>query len=185
MRINHGAATIVVVCAVLCGSVSAARQMDDRNNGDLRDQRHRPPKPPIDLALDVDENQIIDADEIATSADALKSLDVDGDGRLIAGECLPSRPDQKTDSGGLSRSDRVRHHPRPPIFSALDASGDQVIDANEISASAEALSTLDSNGDGQLSPEEYRPRRRDRSNDRSPAARGAAMEPDSQRRVEE
>ncbi len=51
-----------------------------------------------------------------------------------------------------------RHRPPPlPIVTALDVNHDGVIDANEIvNASAELL-TLDKNGDGQLTPDEYLP----------------------------
>lgn len=48
----------------------------------------------------------------------------------------------------------------PPLIQALDTNRDDVIDAKEIAAAAEALLKLDSNKDGSLSPSEYRPRMR-------------------------
>ncbi len=88
------------------------------------------------------------------------TLDLDGDGRLIAGECLPSRPSREGGSARQEESERDRHRPpKPPVFSALDTSGDEVIDSDEVAASQEALLTLDSNRDGQLSPDEYKPKR--------------------------
>lgn len=49
---------------------------------------------------------------------------------------------------------RGRHHP-PLIIRALDANHDGIIDSNEIANASEALKTLDKNGDGQLTPNEY------------------------------
>jgi hypothetical protein len=50
-------------------------------------------------------------------------------------------------------------HRRPvsPVIAALDVNGDGVIDATEIANAANALLTLDKNGDGQLTPDELRP----------------------------
>ena len=50
--------------------------------------------------------------------------------------------------------------PRPqasPIVAALDANGDSIIDASEIAKASAALKKVDKNGDGQLTPDEYRP----------------------------
>jgi hypothetical protein len=47
--------------------------------------------------------------------------------------------------------------PVPPLISVLDADGDGVISADEIAGAAVSLRKLDKNGDGQLTPEEYRP----------------------------
>jgi hypothetical protein len=49
--------------------------------------------------------------------------------------------------------------PRPPLIAALDANGDGVIDAAEIANAPAALLKLDKNGDGKLTPDEYRPHR--------------------------
>ncbi|MFZ0828068.1 MAG: EF-hand domain-containing protein [Verrucomicrobiia bacterium] len=51
-----------------------------------------------------------------------------------------------------------RHHPPPlPLVIVLDANHDGVIDSNEIANASAALKTLDKNGDGQLTPDEYLP----------------------------
>ena len=52
-----------------------------------------------------------------------------------------------------------RGRPVPPVIAALDANGDGVIDAVEISNAAAALARLDTNGDGNLSMDELRPAR--------------------------
>lgn len=52
--------------------------------------------------------------------------------------------------------------PKPsmsPLFGALDANDDAVIDAQEMAGAAAALKTLDKNGDGKLTPDEVRPPR--------------------------
>src|SRR5215831_15712135 len=51
-----------------------------------------------------------------------------------------------------------RHRPPPlPLIQALDANHDRVIDATEIANAPTALKTLDKNGDGQLTADEYLP----------------------------
>jgi hypothetical protein len=54
-----------------------------------------------------------------------------------------------------------RHHHRPPLplVMALDTNHDGVIDANEIANAPAALKTLDKNGDGKLTRDEYMPPR--------------------------
>ena len=48
-----------------------------------------------------------------------------------------------------------------PLFAALDANGDGVIDASEIANAPAALKKLDKNGDGKLTREELRPGNRE------------------------
>jgi hypothetical protein len=51
-----------------------------------------------------------------------------------------------------------RHRPPPlPLIMALDANHDRVIDASEIANAGTALLTLDKNGDGKLTADEYLP----------------------------
>jgi len=52
-----------------------------------------------------------------------------------------------------------RGRPVPPIIAALDANGDGIIDAVEISNAVAALTKLDVNGDGNLSGDELHPAR--------------------------
>ena len=51
-----------------------------------------------------------------------------------------------------------RHRPPPlPLVLALDTNHDGIIDSNEIANASAALLTLDKNGDGVLTPDEYLP----------------------------
>ena len=46
-----------------------------------------------------------------------------------------------------------------PIIEALDLNKDGIIDTDEIAKAPESLKKLDKNGDGKLTPDEYRPQR--------------------------
>jgi hypothetical protein len=70
---------------------------------------HRPPPDPLFMALDVNHDGVIDADEIANAPAALKMLDANGDGKLTRDELRPRRPPQ--DGGPESGYDRP---PGPP-----------------------------------------------------------------------
>lgn len=48
--------------------------------------------------------------------------------------------------------------PKSPIMEVLDANRDHKIDKDEIAGASEALLKLDKNGDGELTPEEFRPK---------------------------
>lgn len=54
-----------------------------------------------------------------------------------------------------------RQRPVPPLFKALDTNQDGVISATELANAAASLKKLDLNGDGRLTPDEYRPPRPD------------------------
>jgi EF hand len=125
--------------------------------------RHRPPPLPLVMALDVNHDHVIDANEIANASAELLTLDKNGDGVLTTNEYLPQRPPQSGDSGA-----GAFHPPTPMIVCALDANHDGVIDAKEIANAPAELKTLDKNGDGQLTPDEFigpRPSSAGRDND--------------------
>jgi hypothetical protein len=140
---------------------------------------HHPPDP-LMLALDANHDGVIDADEIANASAALKTLDKNGDGKLTLDELRPPRPPQDggpQSGGGMPPGPppgdlqdtnalpggpgpgRHGHRPPPPLFLALDANHDGVIDADEIANAPAALKTLDKNGDGKLTQDELRPPR--------------------------
>jgi hypothetical protein len=115
--------------------------------------RHRPPPLLLLKALDVNHDGIIDSNEIANASAELLTLDKNGDGQLTPDEYLPPRP-QGTNSMG-----RTFRPPRSPLVEALDVNHDGTIDTNEIANASAELLKLDKNGDGQLTPDEYRPHR--------------------------
>lgn len=121
-------------------------------------QGHQPPTPAVDTALDANGDHVISAAEIATAASTLVALDTDNNGEISFEECMGfssgENSQQSPPSGGAGSSGQP---PAPPIFSALDTSGDLVIDDSEISDAPESLLKLDKNGDGAVQADEYRP----------------------------
>ncbi|HEY3853064.1 MAG TPA: hypothetical protein VGO67_01570 [Verrucomicrobiae bacterium] len=140
---------------------------DDGNPPPPHRHHHRPPPLPIVIALDVNKDGVIDASEIANATAALKTLDTNGDGQLTVDEYMPHRPNGKNalppPPDGADGApppppppgpDGKR--PVPPIVAALDTNGDGIIDSTELANASASLLKLDKNGDGKLTPDEYR-----------------------------
>jgi hypothetical protein len=108
----------------------------------------RPPPLPLLLALDTNHDGIIDSNEIANAPAELLTLDKNGDGQLTPDEYLPPRP---------PNADSSFRPPPSPLIEALDVNHDGIIDSNEIANAPAELKTLDKNGDGQLTRDEYCP----------------------------
>ena len=165
----------LMVVALALGSsawIATAQTTNTAPPGGPGMRHHRPP-PAFLKALDANADGVIDADEIANAATALKALDKDGAGKLTLEELLgpppgagqsgdgqrpphPQGPPPGAGSGG-----GTNHPPVPPIIAALDANGDGIIDADELANAPAALKTLDKNSDGKLTPDEFMgPRRR-------------------------
>jgi len=106
-------------------------------------------------ALDVDQDNVLSAEEIENAPAALWNLDKNHDGVLTAEEC-GLKPDPNLDplKLGSVRLTFMRVH---PVLAALDANHDGVISESEIRNAAVALRTLDSNGDGKLTERELLP----------------------------
>lgn len=68
-------------------------------------------------------------------------------------------PDGGSPNGGPPPGQGFHRPPPLPLALALDANHDGVIDSNEIANASAELLTLDKNGDGQLTPDEYLPPR--------------------------
>lgn len=143
----------------------------------------RPPRPPVDVVLDANDDGVIDQREIAGAGTALRKLDANKDGRLTRDELRPARPGESTGRGpgapppdgaaGPPEGGRPKK-PHPPIVTTLDVNGDGLIDAKELAAAPASLKKLDGDGDGKLSPNEYRPPRPD---DGAPSAKTAPGRP--------
>jgi hypothetical protein len=71
----------------------------------------------------------------------------------------PQADGQEQQGGGPGQGPRHHRPPPLPIVQVLDANHDGIIDSNEIANASAALKTLDKNGDGQLTKDEYLPPR--------------------------
>jgi len=151
--------TTIMVLAVAASFLTSWSVAAQGRGGGRGGQGHQPPKPAIDTALDVNGDEVISADEIANAASALIELDADNDGGLTFDECMGFSNDGGQQAPQTGRGGSGGQPPAPPIFSALDTSGDEIIDGYEISDAPEALLELDSNGDGVLQTDEYQPSR--------------------------
>ncbi|HUB86536.1 MAG TPA: EF-hand domain-containing protein [Verrucomicrobiae bacterium] len=63
--------------------------------------------------------------------------------------------DANKPQGDNANGPRGHRPPVPAIVMALDVNHDGVIDSNEIANASAELKTLDKNGDGQLTPDEF------------------------------
>jgi hypothetical protein len=72
---------------------------------------HAPRVPPVLAALDVNQDGVIDAGEIANATTALKTLDRNGDGQLTPEECGPAVPAHVRAHPGQRGPGPVRHAP--------------------------------------------------------------------------
>ena len=67
----------------------------------------------------------------------------------------PPGPPPGGDKDGDQHGPPHGRHPVPAIIKALDANGDGVIDSDEMKNAGDALKSLDKDGDGKLTREEY------------------------------
>jgi hypothetical protein len=79
---------------------------------------------------------------------------------------------QDADTG--APAGRPPGHRPPPIIAVLDANKDGVIDATELANATAALTTLDKNGDGQLTRDELMGARGEGPGPRGPGGPGGA-----------
>ena len=120
-------------------------------------------------ALDADADGIISAAEIANAPAVLQKLDSNHDGKLTPEECgfrgFPPGIDFLTGWNAAAAEQRrqflernrpafMRFH---PVIAALDADHNGEISADEIRNASAALKSLDRNGDGEITEDEYLP----------------------------
>jgi Ca2+-binding EF-hand superfamily protein len=126
-----------------------------RANRDLGDAARRGQRMlarlPLMMALDVDRDGTISAEEIAEAATNLKKLDRDGDGKLTAEELRPRGP-----AAGQQRGRRGdRGAMLMAMFERRDADGDGKLSGDEIPPQlAGRLERIDTDGDEAISESE-------------------------------
>jgi hypothetical protein len=156
--------------------LNAQSQMPEGQNGHGGSHPHRPP-PPIVQALDADRDHVISTDEIANAASALLTLDKNNDGQLTQDELRPSPPQGQPGGTNGGKSNNRQQGPPPPqssgkdsgqsghkgpkfpLMEALDVNHDGILSADEIKNAPQTLKSLDNNGDGELTPDEFAPPR--------------------------
>ncbi len=149
-------ATLALMALGVAALIAQAQDNDGPPDGGPQDNNgpgpgmRRPPPLPLLLALDTNHDGIIDSNEIANASAELLTLDKNHDGQLTPDEYLPPRP---------PNADSNFRPPPSPLVEALDVNHDGIIESNEIANAPAELLTLDKNGDGQLTPDEYRPHR--------------------------
>ncbi len=84
------------------------------------------PRPPMPLmvALDLNHDGVIDAEEIAKASESLKKLDKNGDGKLTQDELRPPRPEGRGGPGGPG-GPRGEGRPEGPEPRHEDGPGDE------------------------------------------------------------
>ncbi|MCP5053077.1 MAG: hypothetical protein GY940_38275 [bacterium] len=157
-------------------------QQDGTKRPDMR------PKPPIFVALDTDKDGKISASELANATLALRTLDKNGDAELTPDELrpkgmMPRGQGQGGPDGGSGEEKELKRDKsknlndgrgdikmrrgrgpgggsHPPMIVALDTDNNGRISAVEIDNAPTSLKTLDKNGDGELTHDEFRRQRR-------------------------
>ena len=109
---------------------------------------------PVMTAIDRDGNGEISPEEIASASAALRSLDADADGSLVAGEAMPPPPEPQ--AGGGRPGPPGGAWRVPPLFEALDVDRSSDLDPKEIEAASDSLAKLDRDGSGVITPDELR-----------------------------
>src|SRR5437764_573183 len=96
---------------------------------------------------------------VGLSAWVITAQDSPQGGRPHRKAAQDSAGDQGGPGGPGGPGGQGQRPPPFPLLAALDANHDGIIDAAEIANASAALKTLDKNGDGQLTPDEFMPRR--------------------------
>lgn len=106
--------------------------------------------PQIATVLDLNQDGILSAEEIAAAPALLKALDKNNDGVLAADEFCPTgrNPQGRGPAAGRGGAGACRW---------LDTDSDGVLSTAEMTNAADSLRKLDRNGDGAVTADEIRP----------------------------
>ncbi|OGV51388.1 MAG: hypothetical protein A2X49_10420 [Lentisphaerae bacterium GWF2_52_8] len=160
----------IIGFAVSSASIFAEEGATAPKGGEGKAGGRAPMSQPIVSALDANGDGSIDTDELGKAAESLKKLDKNADGKIASDEYRPPRPSFGGRDGGKDAKKEEGKEPKeggkegfkmpaPPMVSAIDANNDGTIDTDELGKAVESLKKLDKNGDGKITPDEYRPQR--------------------------
>ena len=130
--------------------------------------RRRAPPPPALLAVDINGDGELSADELDDARRSLLTLDKNGDGNLTSDELVPEEPagGGRSPRGGPGRPGGPGGPPGMggmmgdhPVMKALDKDGDGELFEDEVTQAARSLDVLDVNGDDIVSVSELSTRR--------------------------
>lgn len=102
---------------------------------------------PVMKTLDVDGDYTISGRELILAPAALRTLDLNHDGKLDPREC----------GAAASSPYPAAFIARNPVLAVIDADRNGELSAIEIQSSSVSLQALDNNADGRLTPDEYLP----------------------------
>jgi len=143
----------------IANAPESLKKLDKNGDGKLTQDELRPPRPkdgppPDDKNGEAPKKRQRPAgQEAGPDKNAAPAAD---------GEKGPREQGRPGKDGAPGNGERQGHRPPSPLMAALDTDKDGTLSADEIANAAESLKTLDKNGDGQLTPDEYRPAPRDR-----------------------
>jgi len=143
----------VALAVALCAFRARAQNQPESSADNLL---HR--GSPLLAALDINNNGVLEAEEIANAGKSLLKLDADKNGALAESELQPANPDK------VSTADRNRS---AVLMTTLDLNGDGQLDGSEIAEASRSLLKLDTDGDGQVSKNELNPGKAADPDDRS------------------
>ncbi|MDE1163756.1 MAG: EF-hand domain-containing protein [Acidobacteriaceae bacterium] len=112
------------------------------------------------MAFDKNGDGVLTPDELPARMQSLfERADTNKDGKLTPDEIRAMARKQGMPTGRQSEPGKAEGMFRmDPLLNTLDANHDGVIEADEIAAAPKALLALDKNGDGEITPDEMKPR---------------------------
>jgi len=154
---------VTAFCSAQAETPAEGREGGRGHGGRGPGGRHSGPGHPLVRVLDTDHDGEISSAELANASASLRTLDANSDGSLTLDELRPARPERPADAATPPADRPARGggrggQPRPvaPMMLALDADQNETLSPAEIANASASLKALDLNGDGKLTPDEFR-----------------------------